>query len=126
MSIVRPHLSLMIVGWLSCQVAGVAAAPLALCCQAVPAGDHDEKCCPGLLPGQVCPMHHTREGNHTCKMRSGCGRADAALMALAGGLGELPQTTALVTAFDPGTFIATASPSAILRVHLPESPPSRG
>jgi hypothetical protein len=125
MSFVRRHFAWMICGWLVCQVASVAAAPLAFCCQEVPATDPDDKCCPGMLPGQICPMHHTREGVKTCKMRNACTRSDAALIALAGGVGTLPPRTATVNVFDSGTFVAPITPSAILRAHVPESPPPR-
>ena len=70
MSLVRRRLSWLVGAWLLCQIANVAAAPLTFCCQNVATAGDEEKCCPGLLPGQVCPMHHTKEGERTCKMRS--------------------------------------------------------
>ena len=102
MSFVRRHLSWMVCGWLVCQMASVAAAPLAFCCKDVPAADPDDKCCPGLLPGQICPMHHTREGvknlQDAQRLRAGgCG----ARSALAGGLATLSQPTPAVNIFDP-------------------------
>src|SRR5258705_2309154 len=100
MSPVRRRLSWLIGAWLLCQVANVAAAPLTFCCQNVATAGDEEKCCPGLLPGQVCPMHHTREGERTCKMRNSSPRTDAALMALAGGLDVVPPVTSIVRAFD--------------------------
>jgi len=60
-------------------------------------------------------MHHTREGVRTCKMRDACGRADAALVALAGGFGVLPPATAVVNTFDLGDLLRTAPRSAIFR-----------
>jgi hypothetical protein len=126
MSFVRRHLAWIVCGWLAGQMAGLAAAPLALCCQSAPAAHDDgQKCCPGLLLGQVCPMHHTREGDRTCKMRSACGPSDAALVALSGGLGVLPPATALVNAFALGDVLGAAAPSAIARAYRPESPPPR-
>src|SRR6478672_10369189 len=99
MSPVRRRLSWLIGAWLLCQVANVAAAPLTFCCQNVATAGDEEKCCPGLLPGQVCPMHHTKEGERTCKMRaSSCG-SDASLVALASGLGAVPVATPTVSAF---------------------------
>jgi len=115
----------MVCGWLVCQVASVAAAPLAFCCKDVPAADPNDKCCPGMLPGQICPMHHTREGVKTCKMRNACARSDAALIGLAGGLATLSQPTPTVNIFDSGTTVPQITPSAILRAHVPESPPPR-
>jgi hypothetical protein len=121
---VRRRVSWMVGLWLACQIAGVVAAPLAFCCQGVAAAD-DEQCCPGLLPGQICPMHHTREGDRTCKMRDACGRADAALVSLAGVVGLLPRVTPVVSAFDLGDAAAISAPSAIARAYRPESPPPR-
>jgi hypothetical protein len=121
----RRHLSWFVWFWLAAQIAGVAAAPLAFCCTRVVTADDEEQCCPGLLPGQVCPMHHTREGERTCKMRDACGRADAALVALAGGVGVLPQATPLVNAFDLGDRLRPVPQSAIVRAYRPESPPPR-
>jgi hypothetical protein len=121
---VRRRVSWMICLWITCQMAGVVAAPLAFCCQRVATAD-DEKCCPGLLPGQICPMHHTREGDRTCKMRDACGRADAGLVLLAGVVGLLPRPTPVVSAFDFGDAVASSASSAIARAYRPESPPPR-
>jgi hypothetical protein len=107
-------------------MAGIVVAPLALSCQGTPAAHDDEqRCCPGMHPGQVCPMHHTREGGRTCKMRSACGPSDAALVALSGGLGVLPPATPPVSAFALGDLHATVAASAIARAYRPESPPPR-
>ena len=70
MSVVRRRLSWVVGAWLLCQIANVTAAPVMFHCQNVATADDDE-CCPGLLPGQVCPMHHTKAGEKTCKMRGG-------------------------------------------------------
>src|SRR3954470_8565763 len=123
MSPVRRRLSWLIGAWLLCQVANLAAAPLTFCCQNVATAGADEKCCPGLLPGQVCPMHHTKEGVRTCKMRAVCTGSDAALVALGGSLGVLPASTSGVNAFAVGDRPHAAPPSAILRTGRPESPP---
>lgn len=125
MSGVRRRLSWVVSLWLACQMAGVVAAPLAFCCQSVPASDGDQRCCPGLLPGQICPMHHTREGEPTCKMRDACGRADAGLVALAGVVGLLPRATPPVSVFETGDRIAATASAAIARAYRPESPPPR-
>ena len=124
MGFARRQLSWVICIWLASQIAGIAAAPVAFCCQDVQTADAD-KCCPGLLPGQICPMHHTQEGRRTCKMRNACGGADAAMIALAGAIGVLPRPTPLVSAFVPGMFLVDASSSALLRASIPESPPPR-
>jgi hypothetical protein len=120
---VRRRLSWVVCIWLACQTAGIVAAPLAFCCRDVP--HNDEQCCPGLLPGQICPMHHTREGDRTCKMRDACGRADAGLVALAGVVGLLPTATAAVSAFEVGDRVDAIAPSTVVRAFRPESPPPR-
>jgi hypothetical protein len=125
MFVVRRHLGWLIAAALACQVAGVAAAPLTFCCQNVATASDEEQCCPGLLPGQVCPMHHAREGVRTCKMRNACARSDAALVALAGGIGVLPSATPAVSAFDLGDPLHSLAQSAISRARRPESPPPR-
>src|SRR3954453_5556170 len=125
MSPVRRRLSWLVGAWLLCQVANVAAAPLTFCCQNVATAGDDEKCCPGLLPGQVCPMHHTKEGEKTCKMRAVCTGSDASLVALAGGLGALPRSTAAVSVFVLGDLARLAPRPAILRTARPDSPPPR-
>lgn len=106
-------------------MANVAAAPLTFCCQNVATAGDEEKCCPGLLPGQVCPMHHTKEGERTCRMRSVCTGSDASLVALAGGLGAMPLSTASVSIFDLGDLPRRAPQPAVLRSDRPESPPPR-
>jgi hypothetical protein len=125
MLLVRRRISWVVCIWLACQVAGVVAAPLAFCCHALPTADDDGVCCPGLLPGQICPMHHKREGDPTCKMRDACGRADAGLVALAGVVGLLPDATDAVSAFRVGDQVRTTEPSSIARASRPESPPPR-
>ena len=126
MSSVRRRLSWLVGAWLLCQIANVAAAPLTFCCQNVATSEDEDKCCPGLLPGQVCPMHHVKEGEPTCKMRAVCAGTDASIVALAGGLGALPAATGTVIAFEPGDLPRLAPQSAILRTDRPESPPPRG
>jgi hypothetical protein len=120
---VRGHLSWLISGWLVCQIAGVVAAPLALLVSAPSA--HDEQCTCPIAPGQACPMHHAPEGDQTCKMRNASGGSEAALLALAGGVGLLPPATVTESAFHPGDIVRSGTPSAILRAHRPESPPPR-
>jgi hypothetical protein len=124
----RRRLTFVVCVWLVSQAAGLAAAPFALCCPTAPGTsvhDAEEECCPGLLPGQVCPMHHVKEGVRTCKMRSACGSSDAALVWLSGGLGVLPQPPATVSAFELRELTSVMAPSAIARAHRPESPPPR-
>ena len=128
MTSLRRRLAFIACIWLAGQVAGLAAAPFALCCDTAPGTsvhDDEEKCCPGLLPGQVCPMHHTKEGVRICKMRSVCSGSDAALVSLSGGLGVMPPPSATVSAFERRDVASVMAPSAIARAHRPESPPPR-
>src|SRR5437868_2688441 len=114
MSLVRRRVSWMVGAWLLCQIASLAAAPLTFSCQNVATSADEEKCCPGLLPGQVCPMHHTKEGERTCKMRAVCTGSDASLVTLAGGFGAMPVQTSTVSAFDFGELPRAAARTAVL------------
>jgi hypothetical protein len=125
MFLVRRRLSWLVGAWLLCQIANLAAAPLTFCCQNVATAGDDEKCCPGLLPGQICPMHHTKEGERTCKMRSTCAGSDASLVALSCGLGAMPRPTLVVSTFDLGDRPGVTPQSALRRTDRPESPPPR-
>jgi len=127
MNLVRRRLSWIAFSWLLCQLTGMAAAPLVLCCAGAIAVNSDEDtCCTGLLPGQVCPMHHTRAGETTCKMRGACGHSDAALFSLSGGLGVVPpQPTSSVTAFAPREFVGPVAINLIVRAQSPDAPPPR-
>ena len=125
MVLVRRRLSWLIAVWLLCQIANVTAAPFTFCCQNVATAGDEDKCCPGLLPGQVCPMHHTKEGERTCKMRSSCVGSDAAIVSLAVSSSGLPASTPVVSAFELGERVRLAPQSAILRTARPESPPPR-
>jgi hypothetical protein len=70
-------------------------------------------------------MHHTKEGERTCKMRASCTGSDASILALAGGLGVMPPPTPAVSAFEVGDVPRRAPRPAILRSDRPESPPPR-
>ncbi|HEX3702126.1 MAG TPA: hypothetical protein VHU82_02270 [Vicinamibacterales bacterium] len=114
-------------GWLVCQLAGLSAAPISVWMGPVEvvasAGDD---CCPGVAPGQVCPMHHTREGAKHCVMRGDCASPTAALLTLVGGLGLMPPHVRSLT--DPLAANGRAllpAPTVIARDELPESPPPR-
>src|SRR5476649_844396 len=100
MSRLRRRLSWLVGAWLLCQVANVSAAPLTFSCQNVASAADEEECCPGLQPGQVCPMHHAKKGERTCQMRSSCVSTDAAIVSLASGIGAMPLPTPAVSAFE--------------------------
>jgi hypothetical protein len=125
MVFVRRHLSWVIGAWLACQVAGIAAAPVTFCCKGVPTSHDETECCPGLEPGQVCPMHHTVAGKRECKMRNAAAPADAALMSLAGVIGLVPADTSAVNAFELREVVGALTATAIRRTTPPDSPPPR-
>jgi hypothetical protein len=121
MSVIRGRLSWLVAGWLLCQAAGLATAPAL-----VAIGVDQDACCPGLAPGQACPMHHkANPGDRTCTMRSACQPPDAALVSMAGGIGVLPHATDIVIAFAPGEPLDALGLSARSRAARPESPPPR-
>jgi hypothetical protein len=112
--------------WLAGQLVTLVV-PLATCCITASASNDDEaNCCPGVGPGQVCPMHHTREGDRTCKMRNGCGRGDAMFQALTAGVGILTSSSPVPdSALHVSGSISVPSPSAISRADHPDAPPPR-
>jgi hypothetical protein len=116
----RRRLSWLVAGCLACQMALLAGAP-ALAAM----GLDQDACCQGLAPGQTCPMHQSRAGDRTCKMRSECPRADFALISLLGGLGILPDSTVCVTSFEPGDAVVHRDRSHTFHTRRPESPPPR-
>lgn len=123
----RPMLRALASAWLVCQLAGLIAAPVAMCVNpAEAAASAEDACCPGVAPGQVCPMHHTREGAKHCVMRSACASGTTALLTLVGGVGLLPSLTssAVDTLAQAGAAPRLAS-ATIARTELPESPPPR-
>jgi hypothetical protein len=70
-------------------------------------------------------MHHSRDDDGTCKMRSACPRADFALLSVIGGVGILPDSTDFVTAFDQSDSIPAFAADATLRSDRPDAPPPR-
>jgi hypothetical protein len=123
----RPMLRAIAAAWLVCQLAGLIAAPISVWMGAVEAvASAGDDCCPGVAPGQVCPMHHTREGAKHCVMRGDCAASTAALLTLVGGVGLAPPH--ILSLADPlaasGSALLPAS-TAIARAELPESPPPR-
>src|SRR5436190_16906974 len=93
LSTVRRALRMTIGVWMAAQLVGAAAAPFALCSAFQPApSDSHSGCCPGVGPGQVCPMHKTREGAARCTMSSACHASDAALLSLFSSIGVTPQS----------------------------------
>jgi hypothetical protein len=120
MARIRRGLSWLAVVWLVCQAASFTAGPT----MAALGLDVDE-CCRHLGPGQSCPMHHAREGDTTCKMRSACPRADFALISIGTTLGILTGSTDVVTVFVPGEAAPALEAFAPTRSDRPEAPPPR-
>ena len=125
MRVVRRHLSWLIGAWFACQVAALAAAPAALCVSTPEPAHHDTVCCPGLKPGQVCPMHHTREDIQTCAMVSTCDPSHAALLPLVAAAGLLPQAQAVAPIDFSVQSVLPLTARAIARAERPDSPPPR-
>jgi len=113
--------------WIVLQVAALAAAPLSLCAHAPaePAAHHDANCCPGIAPGQVCPMHHTREGGRTCTMSSACGAGDIALLSLSFALGAPVPLAHALHLNAVRDRVSSLVPARIVRADLPDPPPPR-
>ena len=126
MRIVRKALRLAVSSWIVVQLAGLAAAPLVLCSKA-PAAESDSHatCCPGVGPGQVCPMHKTREGASKCSLSSACHTSDAALLSLFASIGVTPQSSFFSEPNVPAALIVSAVERSIARATLPEAPPPR-
>jgi hypothetical protein len=107
--------------WLVCQAAAVAA-PLALCCPQF--GIDEASCCPGIGPGQFCPMHRTREGDRTCRVQNACGHHDSALLALTA-VGILPPVSSVHSASSIVGSIRPPATSTLSRAARPDLPPPR-
>jgi hypothetical protein len=106
--------------WLACQVVA-AASPLMLFDDRF--GIDQASCCPGVGPGQVCPMHHRSAGDRgTCKMESACAHHDATLLTMLA-VGVIPPTAAAIVA---DARISVASPlaaSTLSCAAAPDVPP---
>jgi len=123
----RPMLRAIACAWVCCLLASVVVGPLGVYLGPVEVvASGEEACCPGVAPGQVCPMHHTREGTKQCVMRSACASSTAALLTLAGGVGIVPALASSFTdPLAPGGAAPLFASAPIARVELPESPPPR-
>jgi hypothetical protein len=121
---VRRHLAWVVCGWIACQLAGVLATPVGL--WRLTAAHDDRECeCP-VAPGQACPMHHDQKSDQpVCKLRNAFPTADAVLLSLNSGFGIVPEPIPAVAVLRPGAIVRTGTPSAVLRIDRPESPPPR-
>ena len=109
--------------WLACQLVA-AASPLTLFSDQF--GIDQATCCPGVGPGQVCPMHHHTAGDRsTCKMESACAHHDAALLAMLA-VGVTSPSLSVVAASTADTDAVVAAASSIpSRAARPDAPPPR-
>jgi hypothetical protein len=113
--------------WLMLELAAFAAAPIVMFVdRGHPSGTHRQKaCCPGIAPGQICPMHHAREGGRTCTMTSGCREDAVALLSLIAVAGVPALTARGVSLSATADLVQPLTATPIARAELPESPPPR-
>lgn len=106
--------------WLACQIVA-AAAPLTLFSDSL--GIDQASCCPGVLPGQACPMHHKSSADKTtCKMESACAHHDAALLTILA-VGVLPPPAVADAAVSDLDSVLTTATSSSSRAVVPDVPP---
>jgi hypothetical protein len=123
---VKTTLRLAVYGWLTIQLTGLVAAPMALCSHGASAGaDRTAACCPGVGPGQICPMHKAREGAPKCRMETSCHESDAALLSLLTAAGLLPAAIAVFDISPPLDLVVVAAGAPVARADLPDPPPPR-
>ena len=121
----RRFLRALIGCWLACQIVA-AAAPLTLFSDSF--GIDQASCCPGIGPGQICPMHHksTAEKNSaktTCTMESACAHHDAALLTILA-VGVMPPVSSAAPMPVPNARSPLALASTpIARAVVPDLPP---
>jgi hypothetical protein len=108
--------------WIACQLAAIAA-PIALACDAF--GIDQVSCCPGIGPGQICPMHHkTASSRSTCRLESACGHHDTMLLTMIG-VGILPPAAASIASSPIANRVDTLAASTLSRASVPDLPPPR-
>src|SRR5579884_2186412 len=108
--------------WLACQLVALAA-PLTLVSDRF--GIDQENCCPGIAPGQFCPMHHHAAGDRTtCKMESACAHHDAALLTILA-VGILPPASCSIAGAAAASAVRPSEPTAASRAAVPDAPPPK-
>jgi hypothetical protein len=114
--------------WLLVQLAGIGA-PVALAATQGLLADSELCDCPGTDHGATCPMHHPASARPAakgqCVVRGTHATLDAALLAMAGGVGVLPIRVQLHTPVAPFAFAATSGTVLPFRSDLPDAPPPR-
>jgi hypothetical protein len=129
---VRANLRAVVAAMLLGQLAGFALLPAALCCTRETSGSgiqvsaHERKpCCPGMAPGQVCPMHRAESQKQQNGPRLRCAPDSGSPLALIGLLGILsapPTADADVAPAGVVSISAFDRPTGEITVH---SPPPR-
>jgi len=108
--------------WLACQLVAVVA-PLTLVNDRF--GIDPASCCPGIGPGQVCPMHHHTAGDRsTCKMERECAHADSALLTILA-VGTMPPARTALASVNHTEFVSPIAASSQSRAVVPDAPPPR-
>jgi len=100
------------IAWLTCHIAAVCVASLAMCC-------------PDARPGALCPMHHAKQAEPKCLMRAACAPSDASLVSLAGGLGLLTHFSISFGSLQSLDPVSAITPSPLARADRPDSPPPK-
>ena len=108
--------------WLACQLVALAA-PLMLVSDRF--GIDPATCCPGVGPGQVCPMHHHTAGDRsTCTMERECAHADSALLTILA-VGTMPPSSATLASAHHTEFVSPIAATSQSRAVVPDAPPPR-
>ena len=128
-----------------CQSLALAAAPGALMCSSgvdtpSAASDHDDECCKGLGPDQVCPMHkHRGHGSKPTssaqdegspqgggrRLQSSCSPSTLALQALLSELGVFPRISTVSDDLNLRSVTETMLVSVLTHTIAPGLPPPR-
>jgi hypothetical protein len=132
MQSVRANLRAIAAAMLLGQVAGFALIPAALCCVRETPGSgiqvsvHERKpCCPGMTPGQVCPMHRGESQKQQNGPQLRCAPDSSNPMALIGLIGVLSAPVATAAEFVPVEVVRARSFDALTIDITPISPPPR-
>lgn len=126
----RPLATLMLLG----QLVVFGSLPAALCCAAEEPSaalhvladrDANEPCCPGMAPGQMCPMHRAQARKTTDGPRMRCAMDSSASLPLLGLLGVL-NAPEIATGESVASGAVSSHAFAALTIDItPISPPPR-
>jgi len=83
-----------------------------------------DDCCPGVAPGQTCPMHHSHDRSRTCRMVNAC-TSPAAFTTLLGLVGIPASADRFVLVPAVARAIAPADSSIRFASLPPDAPPPR-